>query len=69
MWDAVLRAVDAAESWLVLLPLYAQITILLVVLVPLAWYLAAAIDPIVDRALRFWGRVGRADRRAEREEA
>jgi hypothetical protein len=59
MWDRVLQVVDAVESWLVLLPLYFQIPILLVVLVPLAWIGGAVIDPVVDWVLRHTERAER----------
>jgi hypothetical protein len=51
-WQTVLNAIDAVESWIVLLPLYAQIPLLLAVLLPLAWFLAKAIDPVVEWVLR-----------------
>lgn len=51
-WQSVLSAIDAVESWIVLLPLYAQIPLMLVVFLPLAWFVAKAIDPIVEWALK-----------------
>ncbi len=49
----MLDAIDAIESWLVLLPLYFQIPLLLVVVVPLAWYVAKVVDLVVQRMLRW----------------
>jgi hypothetical protein len=62
MWQSILNAIDAVESWLVLLPLIIQIPLLLVVLVPICWFAARAVDVVVD-----WG-LDRVDRaRARRE--
>jgi hypothetical protein len=62
MWQSILNAIDAVESWLVLLPLIIQIPLLLVVLVPICWFAARAVDVGVD-----WG-LDRVDRaRARRE--
>ena len=52
MWQSVLNLIDAVESWIVLLPVYAQIPLMLVVFLPLSWFLAKAIDPIVEWVLR-----------------
>ncbi len=51
-WQSVLNAVDAVESWVVLLPIYLQIPLLLVVLLPVSWLLAKLIDPVVEWMLR-----------------
>ncbi len=51
-WQTVLTAIDAVEAWVVLLPLYAQIPLLLVILLPLTWFLAKSIDPVVEWVLR-----------------
>ena len=51
MWQSVLNVIDTVESWVVLLPLYLQIPLLLVVLVPIAWLGAKAIDPVVEWVL------------------
>lgn len=61
-WQDVLDAIDGVESWVVLLPLYAQIPLLLLVLVPLTWLLARVIDQAVLWMLRRHG--DRAGRRA-----
>lgn len=60
-WQTVLNAVDAVESWIVLLPIYAQMPLLLAILLPLAWFGAKAIDPVVEWVLR--PHTSRSDRR------
>lgn len=52
MWQSLLNGIDAVESWVVLLPLFLQIPLLLAVLLPISWFLAKAIDPIVEWVLR-----------------
>ncbi len=52
MWPSVLRAIDAVESWIVLLPLPVQIVLLLAVFLPICWLLARIVDPIVEWVLR-----------------
>jgi hypothetical protein len=44
----MLTAIDAVESWLVLLPTALQIPLLLLVLLPLCWLVSRAIDPVVE---------------------
>ena len=50
-WRDVLDAVDAVESWIVGQPYWLQISLLLVVLLPVGWALAGLIDRIVERIL------------------
>ena len=45
-------AIDAVESWIVLLALPFQILLLLAVFLPLCWLVARAVDPIVEWVLR-----------------
>lgn len=52
MADGILTAIDAVESWLVLLPLILQIPLLLVVLLPVAWGVSWLIDRLVEFGLR-----------------
>lgn len=52
MGDTVLAAIDAVESWVVLLPLPVQILLLLAVFLPLCWFIAKGVDPIVEWVLR-----------------
>ena len=47
-WQSVLTVIDRVEAWIVLLPLPLQIVLLLVVLVPLCWFVAKVLDPVVD---------------------
>ena len=48
----MLSVVDAVESWIVLLPLPFQILLLLAVFLPLCWFVARAVDPVVEWVLR-----------------
>ena len=57
MWQSILNAIDAVESWLVLLPLAVQIPLLLVVLVPICWFAARGVDVLVDWLLNQIDRV------------
>lgn len=52
MWQGILNTIDQIESWLVLLPLWVQIPILLVVLTPVCWWMAKLIDRVVEFFLR-----------------
>jgi hypothetical protein len=52
MGPSVLSAIDAVESWIVLLPLTVQILLLLAVFLPLCWLVARAVDPLVEWVLR-----------------
>jgi hypothetical protein len=52
MGESVLSAIDAVESWIVLLPLYVQIVLLLAVFLPLCWLIAKVVDPLVEWVLR-----------------
>ena len=52
MWQDVLSAIDQVESWLVLLPLWIQIPLLLVVLTPICWWAAKLVDRVVEFFLR-----------------
>lgn len=52
MGPAVIGAIDAVESWIVLLPLPVQIVLLLAVFLPLCWLIAKVVDPIVEWVLR-----------------
>lgn len=50
-WRDVLDGVDAVESWIAGQSYWVQVPLLLAVLLPIAWLLAALIDRIVDRIL------------------
>lgn len=52
MWQSVSNVIDEVESWIVLLPLFVQIPLLLAVFLPVCWFLAKAVDPVVEWALR-----------------
>ena len=48
-WEAVIRWWDGVELWLTQLWLPAQVLLLMVVLLPVCWWLALLIDRAVDR--------------------
>lgn len=50
-WRGVPDAVDAVEAWIAGQSYWVQVPVLLLVLLPLAWFLAGLIDRIVDRIL------------------
>lgn len=50
-WHDVLDAVDAVESWIAGQAYWVQVPLLLIVLVPLVWFVAGGIDRIVERML------------------
>ncbi len=60
-WRGVLDAVDAVESWIVLLPSYVQIPLMLAVFLPIAWYGARLIDRLVEFVLRKHHERGESD--------
>ena len=50
-WRDILDGVDAVEAWIVGQSFWIQVPVLLAVLLPLAWALAALIDRIVEKIL------------------
>lgn len=61
-WQAALRWWDGVELWLTQLPLPAQVTLLMLVLLPACWGVAKLIDRAVDAVSE---RVGRRSETGE----
>lgn len=63
-WEAVIRRWDGVELWLTGLVLPLQVAILMLVLLPICWLAARAIDWVIGEVFK---RLGRRDAKDARE--